>query len=383
MNILGSGASAVVYRDGDEAVKRIPLHYGLSKSQLREILILHRLDHPGVVRLNRVEWTDTHCLLRFPLLIKADPTDFGTTMCRLVEALCYLKRLGVLHRDLKPENVLYSDLGAVVVDFGNATFSATKDLVHSDNAYTIWYAAPEVLLGQRYGYAAEIWALACLLVELHTGTPLYQSHPSRSGRYTNKSQLKSITSVSLTELNLPEALRRVIFGMLNHDPKQRSTIEQVSKQLYGEVPKTVVYYYTWKYTSDIIWSKAHYKALNRYISRSAKSGRWRVLFLAAYWLYGISLLGGSVHDLARSCYQMVNMLVSRGPDYSPCKLTKSQCILDLFRMFPPLSSRDDYVLDASLVPYLFDSAWYLDKPLSKPQLPERALVPELYKTIDS
>lgn len=36
-----------------------------------------------------------------------------------------------------------------------------------------FYRSPEVLLGRTYGYQIDMWSLGCLLVELHTGYPLF------------------------------------------------------------------------------------------------------------------------------------------------------------------------------------------------------------------
>ena len=36
-----------------------------------------------------------------------------------------------------------------------------------------FYRSPEVLLGMPYSTAIDVWSLACILVELHTGEPLF------------------------------------------------------------------------------------------------------------------------------------------------------------------------------------------------------------------
>ena len=44
----------------------------------------------------------------------------------------------------------------------------------TDYVATRWYRAPEILLGStRYGKAVDMWSLGCILVEMHTGEPIF------------------------------------------------------------------------------------------------------------------------------------------------------------------------------------------------------------------
>ena len=36
---------------------------------------------------------------------------------------------------------------------------------------TPWYVAPEVVLSEQYSFAADIWSIGCVALELLTGTP--------------------------------------------------------------------------------------------------------------------------------------------------------------------------------------------------------------------
>ena len=36
-----------------------------------------------------------------------------------------------------------------------------------------FYRSPEVLLGISYDLAIDMWSLGCILVEMHTGEPLF------------------------------------------------------------------------------------------------------------------------------------------------------------------------------------------------------------------
>lgn len=49
-----------------------------------------------------------------------------------------------------------------------------------------FYRSPEVLLGMPYDLAIDMWSLGCILVEMHTGEPLFSGsnevNPSRIGQ---------------------------------------------------------------------------------------------------------------------------------------------------------------------------------------------------------
>ena len=35
------------------------------------------------------------------------------------------------------------------------------------------YRAPEIILGLNYSFGIDLWSFGCVLVELHTGVPLF------------------------------------------------------------------------------------------------------------------------------------------------------------------------------------------------------------------
>ena len=102
---------------------------------------------------------------------------------------------GVIHRDLKPANVMLGDFGEVyVLDWGIARTVTEADdsgatprpslsdlkLDTGDTAAgtimgTPAYAAPEQLVGERAGPAADIYALGCMLYELVAGEALHRA----------------------------------------------------------------------------------------------------------------------------------------------------------------------------------------------------------------
>jgi serine/threonine protein kinase len=115
-------------------------------------------------------------------------------MLSVLHALNYLHRQNVLHRDIKLSNILYDRYGTVkLADFGLArervmspsceakkkrpitsgTATTDDDAQLTPKVVTLWYRAPELLLGaETYTSAIDMWACGCIFAELLLREPL-------------------------------------------------------------------------------------------------------------------------------------------------------------------------------------------------------------------
>ena len=91
-------------------------------------------------------------------------------MHQILVGMAYLHKQHVIHRDIKGANILISQQGVVkLADFGLARiFYPGNEKVHYTNkVVTLWYRAPELLLGSRnYTEAVDMWSVGCVFAEM-------------------------------------------------------------------------------------------------------------------------------------------------------------------------------------------------------------------------
>ena len=104
----------------------------------------------------------------------AHPLDTAlikSIMYQLLKGTAHMHRNGTMHRDLKPQNLLVDDFKAhpliKVADLGLGRHFSIPIKAYTHEIVTLWYRAPEVLLGAtHYAPAVDMWSVACIFAEL-------------------------------------------------------------------------------------------------------------------------------------------------------------------------------------------------------------------------
>ena len=107
-----------------------------------------------------------------------DPRIIKSFLFQLLSGIEYCHLHRVLHRDLKPQNLLINREGKLkLADFGLARAFGIPVRSYTHEVVTLWYRAPDVLLGSRqYSTPVDMWSVGCILAEMVTGRPLFMGN---------------------------------------------------------------------------------------------------------------------------------------------------------------------------------------------------------------
>ncbi|XP_062201648.1 putative cyclin-dependent kinase F-2 [Phragmites australis] len=262
---IGEGAFGVVrkarHRSTGQEVAIKSVRAGSGEALLREAGMLATCaSNPGVVELREVardaEMDELHLVMEYvgPSLLDVvgarrrvgspfTESEARRVMKRLLGGVEMMHGHGVVHCDLKPGNVLLGGedgQGRVlkICDLGLARSVDTPPPDTAELEGTLWYMAPEQLLGDKIGTAVDLWSLGCVMAELVAGEPLFQeanvyeqvvnivrllgipdqvsSMPFGVSSST-PSQLRDL----VPEEKLSQAGFDVLHGLLEYDPKDR------------------------------------------------------------------------------------------------------------------------------------------------------------------
>lgn len=247
------------------------------KFMAREIVLLRRLDHPNVIKLEGLITSKMSCSLYlvFEYMehdltglaslpgIKFTEAQVKCYMHQLLSGLDHCHSRGVLHRDIKGSNLLMDNNGILkIADFGLASFFDPKhSAAMTSRVVTLWYRPPELLLGaSHYGVAVDLWSTGCILGELYAGKPIMpgrteveQLHKifklcgSPSEDFWKKSKLPHAAvfkpqhpyqrCVAETFKDFPATAVRLMETLLSIDPAHRGTAARVlNSEFFTEEP---------------------------------------------------------------------------------------------------------------------------------------------------
>eukprot|EP01116_Phalansterium_solitarium_P002739 TRINITY_DN1295_c0_g1_i1.p1 TRINITY_DN1295_c0_g1~~TRINITY_DN1295_c0_g1_i1.p1 ORF type:complete len:511 (+),score=123.95 TRINITY_DN1295_c0_g1_i1:109-1533(+) len=284
LNRIEEGTYGVVYRAQDRksgeivALKKIKMdneREGFPITSLREITLLITYKHENIVDVKEVVVGKTldsifivmeyieHDIKVLMEGMKKDQffltSEVKCLMLQLLRGINHLHENWILHRDLKTSNLLYSNKGVLkIADFGLAREYGSPLKTYTHMVVTLWYRAPELLLGtKKYTTAIDMWSVGCIFAEFLTKEPLLQGNselnqlelmfkllgtPNES-IWPGFSDLKSAKKVNFfhqpynnLKSRLPPTTTEAAFDLLNkmltYDPKQRITAAEALEHPY-------------------------------------------------------------------------------------------------------------------------------------------------------
>lgn len=203
---VGSGTYGRVYKalykknNKYVALKKIDISRqeldGFPITAIREIKLLRLLSHKNIISLLEIimsrpassnkfrgstylvfEYMDHDFVGLMTIKYHFRLSEIKCIMKQMLEGLKYLHEMKIIHRDMKSANILLNNNGEVkIADFGLARqFSTSPQIYYTNKVVTLWYRAPELLLGStNYTTQIDMWSLGCIFAELLTGEILFK-----------------------------------------------------------------------------------------------------------------------------------------------------------------------------------------------------------------
>ena len=248
---LGAGGMGAVFEaqrsDGRRVAIKVPYNETMfdeyaSRRFVDEGIAGSIVDHPNLARIIERGRTDND----IPYLVMDRVR--GPRLCRrvnrgalslrrtvllirqLLAALDALHAAGIIHGDVKSDNVLVesardgSDI-VKLIDFGLArvelearsTPASHDELVSG----TPDYMAPEVIAGEGWSTASDIYAVGCILYELVTGLTPFEGGTSVEIMQRHLDEVVIPPSLRRPDRNVPPILERIVLRALEKDPAKR------------------------------------------------------------------------------------------------------------------------------------------------------------------
>jgi serine/threonine protein kinase len=214
--------------------------FGSQRRARREATALSLLKHPNIVRCLGV-YEPSYVLMEYLQgrslsdVIHKSPhgrlsvSDAIRVAIHLGAALQHIHGNGFLHMDVKPDNVMVVHGRPVLFDFGSLRqrSASRPQQVHGTDPYI----APEELLLEPAGTAADIFSLGVTLYEMLTGELPFP----QSGKLAANGSAPSPPRLKTHRPQIGRRLESLVMQCLVRDPGARPELAQLLPVLHGEI----------------------------------------------------------------------------------------------------------------------------------------------------
>ncbi|KAL1469270.1 hypothetical protein MTO96_004977 [Rhipicephalus appendiculatus] len=158
-------------------------------------------------------------------------TEVALLMRQLAEGVRYTHSQGVVHRDLKLGNMLLDEnMELKIADFGLAARVADEP-PRQAVCGTPNYLAPEVLRMEGHGFAADVWAMGCIMYALLVGRP-----PFETSTLTETYQ-RILRGAYTLPPGLSDVARSLLVSLLQPEPQERPSLNEVLEHPFLRPPR--------------------------------------------------------------------------------------------------------------------------------------------------
>jgi eukaryotic-like serine/threonine-protein kinase len=250
---LGAGGMANVYLAEDQELGRRVAIKILNDRHANDDQFVERfrreaknaagLSHPNIVSIyDRGEAEGTYYIaMEFldgrslkELIVSRGPAPVPVAIDyarKILDALRFAHRNGIVHRDIKPHNVIVDAEGRIkVTDFGIARAGASQMTEVGSIIGTAQYLSPEQAKGAPVDQTSDLYSVGIVLYELLTGKVPF------TGDMPVEIAMKHISAVpeppSTLRPDIPEDLDLVVLRALGKTPEERyPSAEEMDKDL--------------------------------------------------------------------------------------------------------------------------------------------------------
>jgi serine/threonine-protein kinase len=217
----------------------------------REAYIQVHIDHPNVARVHDLDQMPDGSM--YVVMERLHGRSLADKLARehivapgfaipvfigVCRALAAAHKKGVVHRDLKPGNIfLLEDGSPKVLDFGMSKLTSAESLTQA--GYTLGtpeYMAPEQCIGANVVPQTDLYAFGVLMYEALTGELPIVAQTRRELLDLHQRQIPSPMRQRRADLDIPEALDRVVMRCLKKRITDRPQSAEELEAMLAEIP---------------------------------------------------------------------------------------------------------------------------------------------------
>ncbi len=258
IKIIGQGGMGTVYLVEDVtnealfAIKEIPIKKRDRKLLLREPLLLKKLDHDSIVKVEDIYETNTaiyiimeyvhgpslkELLMQERRFSEKAVIEWAIQICDVLEYLHTLEPHPVVYRDIKPGNIIVNRESnkITLIDFGIACEYKRDHIESAQVALTRGYCAPEQYIEKTFDTRSDIYSLGITIYQLLTGIAPTDNYAKPIAKFENNvSKEMEYIITKATRIDPDERYQSVFdlkYDLINIDRLNRDLRRLVVKQI--------------------------------------------------------------------------------------------------------------------------------------------------------